>query len=107
MRQYPLRELAHPAALFTYYTTNQGLKCLPADSSGIPKYTSGACDDRMVVFLRTGICIRLLSDSASQWTPLPFAKGWARPTPVKDLHHQVCKYARHTKTRLSGNGAAF
>lgn len=48
------------------------------------------------VFLGAEVCLRLPSDSTSQWTPLPLANGWRLQTPIVDFHHQVIGHARRT-----------
>ena len=58
-------------------------------------------------FLGAELCLRLPSDSTSQWTPLLSANGWRLQTPIVDFHHQDNCHARHTTKKRSRYSRAF
>src|SRR5690606_38021394 len=51
------------------------------------------------VFLGSGLCLQLPSDSTSRWTPLLLANGWQLPAPIADFHRLVTRHAWRTRRK--------
>jgi len=49
------------------------------------------------LFVRADVCRRLLSDSNSRWTPLPWAGAFPLLGQLRDLHPLADVHAEHTK----------
>jgi hypothetical protein len=64
---------------------------------------NSSCGLCLIIFvsLRPEICLKLPSDSTSQWTPLLLANGWQLQAPITDSHRLVMRHAWRTTKKAT------